>query len=49
MKKALITGISGFVGSHLTELLLSLDFQVFGVAHPDHGTTHIDNFKKDIV
>lgn len=49
MKKALITGISGFVGSHLTELLLSRDFGVYGIAHPDHGTTHIDDFIKDII
>lgn len=49
MKKALITGISGFVGSHLTELLISKDFAVYGVAHPDHGTTNIDNLIKDIV
>lgn len=49
MKKALITGISGFVGSHLTELLLSRDFGVYGIAHPDHGTTHIDDSIKDII
>lgn len=49
MKKALITGISGFVGSHLTELLLSQDFGVYGIAHPDHGTTHIEDFIKDII
>jgi len=28
--KALITGISGFAGSHLAEYLLSLNFEVFG-------------------
>ncbi len=49
MKKALITGISGFVGSHLTELLLSCDIKVNGVAHPDHGTYHISDLLQDIV
>jgi GDP-4-dehydro-6-deoxy-D-mannose reductase len=31
MTKALITGIKGFVGSHLAELLLSKGYQVCGV------------------
>jgi GDP-4-dehydro-6-deoxy-D-mannose reductase len=30
MKKVLITGASGFVGSHLCELLANTDFQVYG-------------------
>ena len=31
MKKALITGITGFVGSHLAELLLSKNYDVYGL------------------
>ena len=31
-KKALITGIAGFVGSHMAELLLDRGFEVFGIA-----------------
>jgi GDP-4-dehydro-6-deoxy-D-mannose reductase len=31
-KKALITGIAGFVGSHMAELLLKEGFDVFGIA-----------------
>jgi len=36
MKKALITGIAGFVGSHLTNYLLSQKIQVEGFIHPKH-------------
>jgi len=48
MKKALITGITGFAGSHLTQLLLNSNINVTGIGHPDHLTTNIDNFLKDI-
>lgn len=37
--KALITGIDGFVGSHLTSLLLGEGTQVFGLVH-DMGRVH---------
>ena len=30
-KRALITGIAGFVGSHLAELLLGRGFEVYGL------------------
>lgn len=36
MKKALITGIGGFVGGHLTDYLLSQRVQVEGFIHPKH-------------
>ena len=36
MKKALITGIGGFVGSHLTDYLLSQKVRVEGFIHPKH-------------
>ncbi len=42
MTKVLITGISGFVGSHLAEYLVSQNFDVSGFAHPDHAK---DNLK----
>lgn len=41
-KKAFITGIAGFVGSHLAELLLSKGFEVYGLARPRSKTDHID-------
>lgn len=31
MKKALVTGITGFVGSHLAELLLSKNYTIYGM------------------
>jgi len=31
MKKALVTGAAGFLGSHLVDTLLSLDYQVIGI------------------
>ncbi|HUW21807.1 MAG TPA: GDP-mannose 4,6-dehydratase [Candidatus Bathyarchaeia archaeon] len=44
MKKVLITGITGFVGSHLAELLLSKnDYQVFGTARPRSNTENISH------
>jgi GDP-4-dehydro-6-deoxy-D-mannose reductase len=33
--KVLITGIEGFAGSHLAELLLSEGWEVFGIKHPE--------------
>lgn len=42
MKKALITGIAGFAGSHLAELLVSSGYEVWGFAHPQHSK---DNLK----
>lgn len=45
MKKALITGIAGFVGSHLSELLLEKGFEVWGFYHPKHPTENIDHIK----
>lgn len=42
MKKALITGIGGFVGGYLTDYLLSRKILVTGFTHPNH---HSDNLK----
>ena len=43
--RALITGIAGFVGSHLAEELLANGHEVAGIALPDHPTENI----KDIL
>src|SRR3989344_6334082 len=37
MKKALVTGIGGFVGGHLTAYLISQKIKVEGLVHPKHG------------
>lgn len=42
-KKALITGIAGFVGSHLAELLLSRGFEVYGLCRPRTKRDHIES------
>jgi len=46
-KKALITGISGQDGSYLAELLLELDYQVFGLVRrlstPENQSTRYEN------
>lgn len=47
-KKALITGITGFAGSHLAELLLKEGYQVFGTARPRSKTDNIDGFRDKI-
>ena len=44
-KKALITGIAGFVGSHLAELLLSKGFEVYGLSRPRSRMDHIEVIK----
>lgn len=41
-KKALITGIAGFVGSHMAELLLSKGYEVHGLTRPRSKMDHID-------
>jgi GDP-4-dehydro-6-deoxy-D-mannose reductase len=41
-KKALITGIAGFVGSHLAELLLAGGYEVYGLARPRSKMDHIE-------
>ncbi|MFZ4712633.1 MAG: GDP-mannose 4,6-dehydratase [Bacteriovoracaceae bacterium] len=35
MKKVLVTGVAGFIGSHLTELLLKNNYQVIGIDNFD--------------
>jgi GDP-4-dehydro-6-deoxy-D-mannose reductase len=42
-KKAFITGIAGFVGSHLSELLLSRGYEVYGLLRARSKTDHIES------
>lgn len=48
MKKALITGIAGFAGSHLAEALLAKNIAVFGFYHPVHSTENLTDVKDKI-
>ncbi len=48
MKKAVVTGIGGFAGSHLTEHLITKGILVFGFSHPDHSIHNLEDFKKKI-
>lgn len=42
-KTAFITGIAGFVGSHLAEYLLEQGFAVYGLCRPRSKTDHIES------
>jgi GDP-4-dehydro-6-deoxy-D-mannose reductase len=48
MKRALITGITGFVGSHLAELLLKEGVEVFGTVRWRSKTDNIEHIKDKI-
>jgi len=47
-RKVLITGITGFAGSHLAELLLDKGFDVVGTIRPRSKTEHIDHIKNKL-
>ena len=47
-KKAFITGITGFVGSHLAELLLKEGLEVYGLARWRSRTENIERIKSKI-
>lgn len=47
-KKALITGIAGFVGSHMAELLLKEGYEVYGLCRPRSKMDHIESIKSKI-
>ncbi len=47
-QRALITGITGFAGSHLAQLLLSRGYEVWGTARPRSKTDHIENIRPKI-
>ena len=46
MKRCLITGCEGFIGSHLAELLKKKQFEIFGLVYAE--TTLIDHLENDI-
>ncbi|MBI2675349.1 MAG: GDP-mannose 4,6-dehydratase [Candidatus Aenigmarchaeota archaeon] len=48
MQRALITGITGFVGSHLAELLLKEGIEVYGTVRWRSKTDNIDHIKDKI-
>ncbi len=47
-KKVLITGITGFVGSHLAEYLLSLNMQVYGTVKRRSRFDYIEDIKNKL-
>ena len=47
-KRSLITGIAGFAGSHLAELLLSKGHVVYGLCRPRSKTDHIESIKSKL-
>ena len=47
-KRALITGITGFVGSHLAEYLLKEGLEVIGTTRPRSKTENIDHLKGQV-
>jgi len=46
MKRCLITGVGGFLGSHLAEFLLAQDVAVYGTVHRD--TKNIEHLKRSL-
>jgi GDP-4-dehydro-6-deoxy-D-mannose reductase len=46
--KIVITGIAGFAGSYLAEMLLSKRYRVFGLLAPGEKTEHIKKIKSDL-
>src|SRR3989338_1965197 len=49
IKKVLITGISGFAGSHLAELLVrNGEFKVYGTYISENSIKNLDNVKENI-
>ncbi|MDI7278181.1 MAG: GDP-mannose 4,6-dehydratase [Anaerolineae bacterium] len=47
-KKAFVTGIAGFAGSHLAEHLLARGFEVSGASLPAAGTANIDHLRGEV-
>lgn len=47
-KRAFITGIAGFAGSHLAEYLLDAGYEVSGLSLPAGGTRNIDHIKEHL-
>eukprot|EP00933_Yihiella_yeosuensis_P067619 TRINITY_DN7255_c0_g3_i1.p1 TRINITY_DN7255_c0_g3~~TRINITY_DN7255_c0_g3_i1.p1 ORF type:complete len:387 (-),score=54.90 TRINITY_DN7255_c0_g3_i1:159-1319(-) len=47
-KRALVTGITGMLGSHVAEALLARGFKVYGVVRPRSNMRNIGSFQKKI-
>lgn len=47
-KRALVTGITGFAGSHLAELLLEQGYEVYGTTRPRSKMEHIDHIRDSL-
>ena len=47
-KRALITGIAGFVGSYMAEMLLSKGYEVSGLCRPRSKMDHIESIKSKL-
>jgi GDP-4-dehydro-6-deoxy-D-mannose reductase len=47
-KNVLITGIAGFVGSHLAELLLTKGYEIHGLCRPRSKTDNIDSITNQL-
>ncbi len=48
VKRAFITGIAGFAGSHLAEYLLGAGYEVSGLSLPAGGTRNIEHIQEHI-
>lgn len=48
MRRVLITGVSGFIGSHLAEHLLEGNIEVHGTIHANADKENIQNIKDDL-
>jgi GDP-4-dehydro-6-deoxy-D-mannose reductase len=48
MKRALITGVTGFAGSHLADFLLTKDVEVYGTIRWRSKTDNIDHIRSSI-
>lgn len=48
MKKALVTGAAGFVGSHLVEHLLKKSIHVTAIVHPNHTAENLKGLMEKI-
>jgi GDP-4-dehydro-6-deoxy-D-mannose reductase len=48
-KKVLITGIAGFVGSHMAELLLSKGYEVHGLTRPRSKMEHLEPITDQLI
>ncbi|NIR92431.1 MAG: NAD-dependent epimerase/dehydratase family protein, partial [Gammaproteobacteria bacterium] len=49
MKKALVTGAAGFIGSHVVDQLTAMGVQVRATALPNERTDNIEHLNPEIV